>query len=98
LFAGVVRFAPACRRCGLDFQAFNVGDGPAAILTLLIGGLVAGLAIALELAVSPPWWVHLLLWPPVALALVAGSLRLGKAALVALEYRHAAREGRVRRP
>lgn len=98
LFAGLVRFAPVCRGCGLDFQSFNVGDGPAALLTLLVGAIVAGLAIALDLTVSPPWWLHLLIWPVVTLALVLTSLRLAKAALLALEYRHAAHEGRIRQP
>ena len=37
LFAGVAKFAPRCRQCGLDFSAFNVGDGPAAFLTLGVG-------------------------------------------------------------
>ena len=29
---------PRCRACGLDFAAFNVGDGPAAFLILIVGG------------------------------------------------------------
>ena len=36
LFAGWVAFAPTCRACGLDFSAFNVGDGPAAFLILIV--------------------------------------------------------------
>ena len=95
LFAGLVAFAPKCRACGLDFAAFNVGDGPAAFLILIVGALVTGLAVALELAAEPPFWVHLLIWPVVTLAAVLGLLRIAKAALVALEYRHSAREGRV---
>ena len=27
LFAGLARFAPNCRACGLDFDSYNVGDG-----------------------------------------------------------------------
>src|ERR1051325_5514058 len=69
LFAGLASFAPKCRGCGLDFSAFNVGDGPAAFLIFIVGGLVVGLAIALELSVSPPWWVHVLLWLPVTAGL-----------------------------
>lgn len=95
LFAGLLRFAPTCRACGLDIQGFNVGDGPAAFLILIVGGLVTGLALWLELAVEPPFWVHLLLWPLVTLALVVGTLRVGKGWLLALEYRNAAREGRI---
>ena len=95
LFAGLIRFAPRCRACGLEFAAFNVGDGPAAFLILLVGALITGLAIALELAVSPPGWLHILLWPPIVIAAVIGSLRVSKAALLALEFRHSAREGEI---
>ena len=95
LFAGVARFATACPNCGLDFSVFNVGDGPAAFLTLGVGTLVTVLAVALELSVSPPFWVHILIWPVVTLVSVLGSLRIAKAALMYAEYRNAAREGRV---
>jgi uncharacterized protein (DUF983 family) len=95
LFATFLRFAPRCRACGLDFSAFNVGDGPAAFLTLIVGTIVTILAIAVELAFAPPLWVHLLLWLPLTLALTIGSLRIAKAALLALEFRNQAREGRI---
>ncbi len=94
LFDGAVAFAPTCRACKLDFAAFNVGDGPAAFLILIVGAIVAGSAIAVDLAATPPWWVHLV-WVPVALALTIGGLRLGKAALMFQEYRNQAREGRI---
>ncbi len=95
LFVSVVRFAPSCRACGLDYAAFNVGDGPAAFLTLIVGTLITGLAIWLDLAVEPPFWVHLALWPLLTLVSVVGLLRLAKGMLISLEYRNAAREGRI---
>ena len=95
LFAGLASFAPRCRACGLDYEAFNVGDGPAAFLILIVGALVTGLAIAVELGLGPPFWVHILLWLPIATFLVIGSLRLAKGVLLALEYRHRAAEGRI---
>jgi uncharacterized protein (DUF983 family) len=95
LYQGLAGFAPKCRACGLDFAAFNVGDGPAAFLILIVGALVTGLAVALELAAEPPFWVHILLWLPLTAVLVVGSLRVAKGLLMALEYRHRAREGRV---
>ncbi|HYJ81970.1 MAG TPA: DUF983 domain-containing protein [Allosphingosinicella sp.] len=94
LYKGLAGFAPQCRACGLDFSGFNVGDGPAAFLILIVGALVTGLAVALELAAEPPFWVHILLWLPLTAALVVGSLRFAKGLLLALEYRHRAREGR----
>ncbi|HEY0625683.1 MAG TPA: DUF983 domain-containing protein [Allosphingosinicella sp.] len=95
LFAGVATFASACRACGLDFASFNVGDGPAAFLILIIGALITGLAVWLELAASPPIWLHILLWLPLTAAAVVFSLRFAKAMLLALEYRHRAREARI---
>ncbi|HEY0270824.1 MAG TPA: DUF983 domain-containing protein [Sphingomonas sp.] len=95
LFDGMIRFAPRCSVCALDIEAFNVGDGPAAFLTLIIGTIVCIAAITLELAVSPPIWVHLILWPPVTIALVIAALRVAKAMLLASEYRNHAAEGRI---
>lgn len=88
-------FADRCANCGLDFASFNVGDGPAAFLTMIIGALVVVLAITLELTLHPPLWVHALIWVPVTLALVLVSLRVAKAALLFAEYRNQAREGRI---
>ncbi|PVE59220.1 hypothetical protein DC429_02055 [Arthrobacter sp. TPD3018] len=95
LFAGWVRFADRCSGCGLDFSRFNVGDGPAAFLTLILGALVVAGAITLELTLHPPLWLHMLIWIPVTAAGVIWSLRVAKAALLAAEYRNAAREGRI---
>ena len=95
LFEGAVRFAPVCRTCGLSFGQFNVGDGPAAFLTLAVGAIMMAMALTLELKVHPPIWVHLLLWTPLTLAAVVASLRIAKAMLLILEYRNKAREGRI---
>ena len=92
-----IKFEPACRACGLDIAAFNVGDGPAAFLTLILGTIIMAAAIALELTLHPPLWVHLLIWLPVTFLGVIGSLRIAKAALLAAEYRNRAEEGRLKR-
>lgn len=93
LFAGAISFAPSCRACGLDFATFNVGDGPAAFLILIVGAILTAAAIAVELGFQAPWWVHLV-WIPVGALLTVGGLRLAKALLIAREYKTGAREGR----
>ncbi|WP_414711367.1 DUF983 domain-containing protein [Sphingomonas sp. UBA978] len=95
LFAKAIKFADRCPSCGLDFTQFNVGDGPAAFLTLILGTLVVAGAITLELTLHPPLWLHMLIWIPVTLAGVVWSLRIAKGALMSAEYRNAAREGRI---
>ncbi len=93
LFDGTAKFAPRCRACALDFSQFNVGDGPAAFLTLIIGGLIVGLALWLQVAVGPPFWVHVALWVPLTAAAVVWGLRAGKALLLAAEFQRKAGEG-----
>jgi uncharacterized protein (DUF983 family) len=94
LFKGWVAFASKCRSCGLDFDGFNVGDGPAAFLIFIVGTIVVVSALVVDGALSPPWWVHLV-WIPVAAALTIGGLRVSKGWLLAQEYKHRAREGRI---
>lgn len=94
LFVGLATFSNRCRACGIEFAAFNIGDGPAAFLILIVGAILAASAIVFDLAASPPWWVHLI-WIPVGAALTIIGLRIGKAALLFQEYTHQAREGRI---
>ncbi|MBV9528039.1 MAG: DUF983 domain-containing protein [Sphingomonas sp.] len=94
VFAGWVRFADRCRSCGQDFASFNVGDGAAAILILVVGAIVTVGALVLDAASEPPFWVHLV-WIPVATVLTVGGLRITKAWLLAQAYRHRARDGRL---
>lgn len=92
LFGGLLAFSERCSACGLDFTRFNVGDGPAAPVTLGVGTITVALAVWVALAFEPAWWVHVLLWGPLTLALVIGGLRVTKAWLLASEYRNDARE------
>jgi uncharacterized protein (DUF983 family) len=96
LFRGLATFQPKCRSCGLDYAGFNVGDGPAAFLIFIVGGIVVALAMWVELKFSPPFWVHILLWVPLAAVMTVGLLRIGKGLLLALEFQRSAREGRLR--
>jgi uncharacterized protein (DUF983 family) len=93
MFGGLVKFAARCDTCGLDYSSFNVGDGPAAFLTMGVGTLVILLALLLDIAFRPPFWVHLIIWVPFTVAAVIGSLRVAKAALLVSEYRNRAGEG-----
>jgi uncharacterized protein (DUF983 family) len=95
LFAGYLRIAPRCTTCGLDYAVFDVGDGASVFVILIAGFLVVGAALLVEIAWSPPYWVHALLWLPAIAILTLGGLRLVKSALMVLQYRHQAHEGRI---
>lgn len=95
LFAGYLRIAPGCPHCHLDYSAFDVGDGASVFVILIVGFLVAGGALIVEVAFSPSYWVHAALWLPTIAVLTFGGLRLVKSALMVLQFRHQAREGRL---
>jgi uncharacterized protein (DUF983 family) len=95
MFDGPVQFADKCGSCGLDYHNFNVGDGPAAFLTLIIGAVVVVLALVVEFQFAPPLWVHALLWMPVTAGMTIISLRMAKGALLTLEYQRNAHEGQI---
>ena len=95
LFAGYLRIAPQCSHCGLDYALFDVGDGASVFVILIVGFLVVGAALIVEIAWSPPYWVHAVLWLPAIAVLTFGGLRLVKSTLMVLQYRHQAREGRI---
>ena len=92
LFHKLLEVRGRCEVCGLDLSAHDAGDGAAAAVTLLLGAIVVGLAFWVEFRFSPPFWVHLILWPTISLPLAILMMRPLKAALVALQYRHRATE------
>ena len=95
LFEGAATFRDRCPSCGLDYGRHNVGDGPAAFLTLIVGALLIVLALLLDAAVRPPIWVHVILWVPLTIVAVIYGLRVGKAALLASEHQRQAAEGKL---
>lgn len=90
LYAGFLTVAERCTVCGLDLQKADSGDGPAVFLILILGALVVPLAFLVESLFTPPYWVHLALWPPVILAGALAMLRPAKGLLIALQYHHRA--------
>ncbi len=88
LFDGLLKVKAVCPACGLDLAQVDVGDGLATPVILVLGALLCGLAVWVDTAFSPPWWVHLILWPAIGLPLGVVLMRGLKAALIALQYRH----------
>jgi uncharacterized protein (DUF983 family) len=95
LFSGYLNVAPSCSACGLDYAMFDAGDGPAVFVILIVGAIVAGSALFVEVKYQPPYWLHAVLWLPLILVLSFVMLRLVKSTLLVLQYKHRAGEGRL---
>ena len=95
MFSGFLTITKSCRNCGLNYDFADSGDGPAVFVIMIVGFIVVGLVLAVELAFQPPIWVHLVLWLPLTVILAGGVLRPLKGILIALQYKHKAEEGRL---
>jgi uncharacterized protein (DUF983 family) len=88
LFRGVLDIRETCDACGLDLRAHDAGDGPAVAGIFVIGALTVGMALWVDVRFTPPLWVHAVLWPAIVLPLSVITMRVAKAALAALQWRH----------
>ena len=82
----------ACPVCGLDLGQSDTGDAGAVGVIMVLGALVVGMAFWVEFHLSPPLWVHAILWPVVTIPLAVLIMRPVKAALVAAQFRHRSHE------
>lgn len=88
LFTGFLTLRAACPHCKLSYGFADAGDGPAVFVMLIVGFIVCGAALWLEIKQAPPFWVHAVLWAPLILGLAGLLLPMLKALLVALQYQH----------
>lgn len=96
VFRGFLTFKDRCEACGADFTIADAGDGPSFFVMFVVLIIVVPAAMITELAFRPHWVVHLLLWPPITVALSMALLRPFKATLFALQWRNKAGEARLK--
>ena len=93
LYAGFLRLAKCCDRCGLDYGFADPADGPAFFVMTGVGILVIAVWAWAVVAFQPPIWLQFATVFPALLAGCLGTLRPVKAWLVAEQYIHKASEG-----
>ena len=97
LFVGMFNPAASCTNCGESFDFVDSGDGPAVFVILIVGFLVTAFAMALQSAINPPIWVHMIVWIPIVALFSLASLRFSKGVMIALQYKTGAKQGELRR-
>lgn len=95
LFRGFLTVGKNCANCKLDYAFADAGDGPAVFVIMLVGFVVVGSALWMEVTHNPPLWLHFMLWVPLAVGLSLVALRLIKGVLIAFQYRNKAALGPV---
>lgn len=94
LFRRGLALREKCGRCGLSYAFADSGDGPAVFAILILGFLVLGGALFAEFKLHVSVWTHVVLWgigTPLGAFIL---LRILKATLIALQFKHKAEQGR----
>lgn len=86
LFRAFLKVADRCTVCGEDFHHQRADDAPAYFNIVIVGHIVVPLALAVETAFSPPYWVHFVLWLPLILGLSFGLMQPIKGAIVGWQW------------
>lgn len=97
LFDGFLKVKPSCAACRLDYSFADAGEGPAVFVMLIVGFVVLGSALWLQLNYEPPVLLQAVIWIPVSVGLALFLLRAMKGVMIALQYRNNAGEGRIDR-
>ena len=94
LFSGYLTVAPKCSNCGLSYEFADGGVGAAWFVMLFVCVVGVGSILGVEVAYSPPFWVHALIAMPVLVLLPLVLLRPVKGVLLNQQWKTDAREGR----
>lgn len=86
LFRAFVKVTDHCEKCGEVFRHHRADDFPAYLVIVLVGHIIVPLTMWVEIAYSPDYWVHALLWAPLVIVMSLGLLQPIKGAVVALQW------------
>jgi len=95
LYKGFLNFADRCSECDLDYADFEKGDGPAVFIILIMGFIVVGFALVVEVKYQPALWLHALFWGPMITGGSIAMLRPVKGLMIAMQYVYKAKDGRL---
>jgi uncharacterized protein (DUF983 family) len=86
LFGKYLKVADHCQECGEEFHHHRADDFPAYLVMIVVGHIIVPAILAVETAYSPPYWLQLLIWLPLALVSSLALLQPTKGAIVGLQW------------
>jgi uncharacterized protein (DUF983 family) len=86
MFRAFLKVDDLCPSCGEALHHHRADDAPAYFVILIVGHIVVPMAMSVELAYAPSYWLHAALWLPLTLGLSLSLLQPIKGALVGLQW------------
>jgi len=86
LYRNFLRTDETCGNCGEELFHHRADDAPPYFTMLIVGHIIVALVLATEIALSPPVWLHMLIWLPLTLILSLLLLPSIKGAVLGLQW------------
>lgn len=86
MFRAFLKVADACPVCGEELHHHRADDFPAYLVIVIVGHVVVGMTLAVEVAFSPPLWLHALIWLPMTTAMALALIQPVKGLVVAWQW------------
>ena len=86
LFRAFVKPVDKCAVCGEELYHHRADDLPAYLVIVLVGHVVVGGFMAVEMTTFWPMWLHLVVWLPLTIIMALALLQPIKGAVVGLQW------------
>ena len=86
VIGGYLKVNDTCPSCGEEFHHQRADDAPPYFTIFIVGHIVIPLALAMEMDMKPPLWLHAIIWAPLIIALSLYLLPRIKGALIGLQW------------
>ncbi len=86
LYWRFLKVSDTCPKCGEELHHHRADDAPPYFTIVIVGHVVVGLVLFVEMTYRPPLWVHAALWGPLTIILALVLLPSIKGALIGLQW------------
>lgn len=86
MFGAYLKVNEHCPNCGEELWHHRADDAPPYMVITIVGHIVVPLLLAVEMALHPAVWIHLIIWLPMTLLLSLLLLPPVKGALIAYQW------------
>lgn len=86
LFRSFLKTVRSCDRCGEVIEHHRADDLPAYIVVFIVGHIVVGAFMGVEMTTNLSTWQHLAIWVPITIVLSIALLQPVKGAAVGLQW------------
>jgi uncharacterized protein (DUF983 family) len=86
MFRAFLKVSDNCPACGEELHHHRADDFPAYLVVVIVGHIVVALTLLVEVAFSPPLWLHALIWLPLTAGMALALIQPAKGLVVAWQW------------